>query len=112
MALSNKTITIPPGNADSILSDHNAIKMIIIKNNLEIVQRADKRTRNPPVCEIKVIWFPNGLPEKYATDFKIDTKTTIAFTLSRNNEVKDVFRTTDDEPIDEFRIIAAYNNAL
>lgn len=113
MALSNRTIIIPLGdNADSVLRDHNAIKMIIIKDDPQIVQRADDRTINRTVCERKVIWFPNGLPEQYATEFSIDTTTTIAFFLARNNAVTDVFRTTDDEPIDNIRIAEAFNNAI
>ena len=75
-----KKTTISPGNLDLILSNHNAIKLIIIKNNIEVVRIADNLAINSTGGERKVIWFPDGLPKKYVTDFNINTTTTIAFT--------------------------------
>jgi len=115
MPLSAKTTIVHAGDpttaADAVLSNHNAIKMIVIINDASLAQTADDLAQNPPVAERLVIWFPGGLPATYQALFSIESpETAIAFSLKLDSTVADIIRTAD-QPVDYVRMDQSYFKA-
>ena len=110
MAFSPLTTKVPPGNPAAILNDHNILKLIVIIDDAELAQTADDLAQSPPVAIRKVIWFPDGLPPNYISDFGINPNTAIAFSLKPDNTVADII-TEADVPVDDVRMALAYSKA-
>lgn len=105
-----KTTIVPPNDPTPILNNANAIKMVLVVNNATYAQMADNLSLHPPVADRQVIWFTDGLPANYQTQFNIDhLNTVVAFTLSLTNKVGDIIR--NNETIDYVRLSLAYYNA-
>ena len=105
-----KTTIVPPNDPQIILNNTTALKMVLVVNNSYYSQMADNLSLHPPVADRQVIWFINGLPPSYVTQFNISNpRTVVAFSLSLNNTVADIIRNT--ETVDYPRLSLAYYNA-
>ncbi|MFX9142743.1 hypothetical protein ABTN58_19915, partial [Acinetobacter baumannii] len=78
--------------------------------NSDYAQIADDLSQHPPLADRQVLWFTNGLPAAYQTQFNISNMATVvAFTLKLDNMVADIIRNTDT--FNYPRISLAYYNA-
>lgn len=107
-----KTTVVPPGNPTSVLNE-KIIKMIVVTNDSEFVEKADNLAINAPTAiQRKVIWYKQPDWQQLKQMFaelpynKVDIK---AFSVSTKNKIADVI--TVNEQADYMRIDEAYTKA-
>lgn len=107
---SNKTTTVPSQDPAAAIASAT-LKIVVLGNHPDIVDKADAAAQHPVIVDRKVIWYqqiPTGLDTIFS-GLPAEYSNIKAFSVSTINKV--AYKIIQADPADHVQIMTAYNQA-